>query len=77
MQRPASERSADRIDLPAAAQKADHPLGKLKRLDEAVEQNPVETAIAEADSILVVLVEGVYPPLLWSEVDSLITLTSG
>src|SRR6516162_7711770 len=58
--RPAQHIAADRIDLPVAAEKADHPLGLLKRLDEPVEQDSVETAIAKADAVLVMLVEGIH-----------------
>src|SRR5271154_2891825 len=60
---PAQHIAADRIDLPIAAEKADHQLRLLKRLGKAVEQDPVEAAIAEADAVLVVLVEGVHPRL--------------
>jgi hypothetical protein len=40
-----------------------YPLGLLKRLDEAVEQNPIETAVTEVDVIPVVLIEGVHPDI--------------
>ena len=58
--------------MPIGAEKADHPLGLLKRLDQAVEQDPVEAAIAEADAVLVVLVEGVHGrlPLIRSRQDN-------
>src|SRR5438552_11122362 len=52
--------SADRIDPPVGVEKADHPLGLLKRLDQAVEQDTVEAAIAEADTVPVMFVEGVH-----------------
>jgi hypothetical protein len=42
------------------SKKADHTLGLLKRLDQAVEQDTVEAAIAEADAVLVVFVESVH-----------------
>ena len=60
--------AADRIDLPVAVEEADHPLRLLERLDQAVEQDPVEAAIAEADAVLVVLVKGVHHrlPMVWS-----------
>jgi hypothetical protein len=58
--------AADRIDLPVAVEEANHPLGLLERLDQAVEQDPVEAAIAEADAVLVVLVKGVHHRLLSS-----------
>jgi hypothetical protein len=58
---------ADRIDLPVAREQADHPLRLLERLDQAVEQDPVEAAIAEADVVLVVLIKGVHHRLPGSE----------
>ena len=42
--------AADWIDLPVGVEEADDPLGLLERPDQAVEQDPVETAIAEADA---------------------------
>jgi hypothetical protein len=55
--------SAERILIAVGAEKADHPLGLLERLDKAVEQNPVKAAIAAANVILVVLVESVHSGL--------------
>jgi hypothetical protein len=52
--------SADRIDAPVGVEKADHQFGLLKRLDPAVEQDTVEAAIAEADAVPVMFVEGVH-----------------
>jgi hypothetical protein len=52
--------AADRIDPPVGVEKADHPLGLLKRLDQAVEQDTVEAAIAKADAVPVMFVEGVH-----------------
>src|SRR5947209_554068 len=52
--------SADRIDPPVGVEKADHPLGLLKRLDQAVEQDTVKAAVAEADAVPVMFVEGVH-----------------
>ena len=58
--------AADRIDLPVTAEKADHPLRLLKRLDQAVEQDPVETAIAEPDAVFVVFVKRIHRRLRYS-----------
>jgi hypothetical protein len=58
---------ADRTDLPVAGEQTDHPLRLLERLDQAVEQDPVEAAIAEADVVLVVLIKGVHHRLPGSE----------
>ena len=52
--------AADRIEVPVGIEKSDDPLGLLKRLDQAVEQDPVKAAIAEADAVLVMFVEGVH-----------------
>ncbi len=56
----AQDITADRIELPIGSEKAHHPLGLLKRLDEPVQQNPVETPIAKANTVPVMLVEGVH-----------------
>jgi hypothetical protein len=42
------------------AEEANHPLGPLKPLDEPIEQDRIETAVAEADGIFVVLIKGVH-----------------
>ena len=60
--------SADGILIAEGAEKADHPLGLLERLDKAVEQDAVQAAIAEANVILVVLVESVHGELLCGEI---------
>jgi hypothetical protein len=52
--------SADRIDPPVGVEKADHPLGLLKRLDQAIEQDTVKAAVAKADTVPVMFVEGVH-----------------
>jgi hypothetical protein len=46
--------------LAIGIEKADDPLWLLERLDQPVQQNPVETAIMPEDAVLVVLVEGVH-----------------
>src|SRR5215469_1772166 len=51
---------ADGILLPVKVEKADHSLRLLKGLDEAIQQQTVETPIAETDAILVMLVKGVH-----------------
>src|SRR5260370_40622344 len=56
--------AAHRIEVPINVEKADHSLGLLKRLDEPVQQDAVETPIIEADAVLVMIVEGVHDRLL-------------
>src|SRR5205814_2449333 len=69
--RPAQHIAADRINSPVGVEKADYPFGLLKRLDQAVEQDTVEAAIAKADAVPVMFVEGVHGgPLI--ETDSII-----
>ena len=55
---------ADRVQLPVGVEEADHALGLLKGLNQAVQQDAVEAAIGEPDTILMMLVEGVHgrPP---------------
>jgi hypothetical protein len=57
----------DRIDFSVCAEKADHSLWLLKRLDGRIEKHSVEAAIMEIDAILMVLIEGVhgYPSNSW------------
>jgi hypothetical protein len=52
--------ATDRIELPVAAKEPDHPLGLLERLDQAVDEDPVETAIAKPDAVFVVCVKCVH-----------------
>src|SRR5882724_6086354 len=60
----AQDIAAHRIEVPVNVEKADHSLGLLKRLDEPVQQDAVETPIIEADAVLVMIVEGVHDRLL-------------
>src|SRR5437667_6444552 len=55
---------ADRIEFPISTEETDDTLFLLKRLDETVEQNAVETAVMKSDVILMMLVERVHemPP---------------
>jgi hypothetical protein len=46
----------------------DHPLRLLKRLNQTVQQKPVETTVAKSDTILVMLAESVHGPLLCGEI---------
>jgi len=46
----------------------DHALRLLKWLNQTVEQQPVETTVAESDTILVMLAESVHGPLLCGEI---------
>jgi hypothetical protein len=41
-------------------EKPNDPLRLLKRLDQSVEQDPIEAAIVKANAVLVVLIEGVH-----------------
>ena len=57
---------AHRVYLPVGIEKPNHSFRLLKRLDQSVEQDPIEAAIAKADAGLVVLIEGVHgspPPI--------------
>jgi hypothetical protein len=60
----AQDIATDRIEMPVSFEKADHSLGLLKRLDEPVQQDTVETPIIEANAVLVMIVEGVHDRLL-------------
>src|SRR2546425_4950955 len=51
---------ADRIELPISTEETDDTFFLLKRLDETVEKNAVETAVLKSDVILVMLVERVH-----------------
>jgi hypothetical protein len=58
------DRFADRILLSVCVEEPDNALGLLKRLDQPVDQDPIEAAVPETNAILVMLVEGVHgnPP---------------
>src|SRR5262252_7722276 len=49
-----------RIDLSIRIDEADYPLRLLERLNQPIEQNAVEATIMPADTIFVVLEEGVH-----------------
>src|SRR5260370_15259277 len=51
--------SAHRGQVPVGVEKPNHSFRLLKRLDQSVEQNPVEAAIVKANAVLVVLIEGI------------------
>jgi hypothetical protein len=57
---------AHRIELPVGVEEADDPLRLLERLDQSVQQNPIEAPVAPANAILVMFVERVHerPPLI-------------
>jgi hypothetical protein len=59
---------ADTVLISIGAEESDHPLGLLERLNDAVEQNPIEAAIPESNAILVMLVESVHSQLLCGEI---------
>ena len=60
--------AANGVLIPIGAEESDHTFGLLEGLDEAVERNAVEAAIAESNAILVVLVESVHGDLLCAEI---------
>src|SRR5271165_1874769 len=51
---------AHRVQVSVGVEKPNAPLRLLKRLDQSVEQYPVEAAIVKANAVLVVLIEGVH-----------------
>src|SRR5262249_7304782 len=51
---------ADRVLLPVPGEEPDHVFGLLKRLNQAVQQHPIEAAVAEPDTILMMLGEGIH-----------------
>lgn len=53
----------NRVLVPVAREEPDHTFGLLERLNQSVQQQPIETAVAEPDAILVVLAEGVHGDL--------------
>jgi hypothetical protein len=52
------------LAITVGVEEAEHAFWLLERLDQAVEQKPVETPVSELDAILVVLSEGVHGALL-------------
>ena len=50
----------DRVKLPVAIEEADHSFRLLKRLDQSVQQNPIEAPIAPTNAIPVVFIKGVH-----------------
>ena len=55
----AQDGAGHRIELAIGGEEADDAFGLLQRLDETIEQDPIETPLAAPDAIVVVLVEGV------------------
>jgi hypothetical protein len=55
---------ADRVQLAVGVEEPDDAFGLLKGLNQTVQQDAIEAAIAEPDTILMMLVEGVHgcPP---------------
>jgi hypothetical protein len=46
--------------FPVKAEQPDHSLGLLEGLNQAVQQNPIETPVRGPDAMLMMLVEGVH-----------------
>jgi hypothetical protein len=59
---------AYRILIAIGTEEPHDSLGLLERLDQPVEQNPIEAAISESNAILVMLVESVHGKLLCGEI---------
>ena len=59
--------TAHRVLLAVAAEKADHPFGLLEGLNQSVEENAIETAIAKTDAVLMMLEKGVHATLRRNE----------
>ena len=56
-----------RVQLTIRTEEADNSFGLLERLNQAIQQDAIETAIMPTDAILVVLVERVHePPPAWN-----------
>ena len=51
---------ADRVQISIRTKETNHALLLLKRLDESIEKDAIETAILKSDAILVMLVERVH-----------------
>jgi hypothetical protein len=49
-----------RVELSVGIKESEYPFRLLERLNEAIEQDPVEAAVVPGDAILVVIVEGVH-----------------
>ena len=56
----AQHRLAHRVQLAIAVDETDHPLGLLKRLNQPVQQDAIETPVRETNAIVMMLVEGVH-----------------
>jgi hypothetical protein len=54
----------NRVLLSVAGEETDHVFGLLERLNQAIQQNAIEAAVRETDTIVMMLVEGVHghPP---------------
>jgi hypothetical protein len=64
----AQRRPAHELALAVGVEEPDDALGLLKRLDHAVEQNPIEAPVPEPNATLVMLVERVHGALPRGEI---------
>jgi hypothetical protein len=55
--------TTDRVLLTVGGEEANHSLGLLKRLNQAIQQNSVKATVVESNATLVVLVKGVHETL--------------
>src|SRR5260370_5819832 len=60
--------ACDTLSLPVGVEEADHSFGLLKRLDQSIQEQPIETTIGEANAMLVMLEEGVHENLQRGEI---------
>jgi hypothetical protein len=63
----AEDRLAHRVQLAVGVEESHDALGLLKRLNEPIEENPIEAPIREADAVVVMLLEGVHGNLQVSQ----------
>jgi hypothetical protein len=56
------------LGLPIGIKEADYPFGLLKRLNQAIQKNPIQTTVAKFNAILMVFAEGVHRLLLGGQI---------
>jgi hypothetical protein len=64
------------LALSIGIEETDHSLGLLKRLNQPVQKNPIETTVAKFDAILMVFAEGVHRLLQVLRYQELIALNA-
>src|SRR6516165_10137121 len=56
------------LALPISVKETDYSFGLLKRLNQPIQKNPIETTVAEFDAIVMVFAEGVHRLLLGGQI---------